>query len=85
MVGIILVVLLAVAGSVLLFGFHRALAGPRPLSGTRCQHCRKRRAMEEVDRQFLKENTKFNIDHYRVIYRCMHCGDQREQEEQVTC
>jgi Zn ribbon nucleic-acid-binding protein len=68
---------------VLLVGFSRAVGGPKSLSGTRCPKCRKRSAMREMDREFLHGNVKFNFGHYRVVYRCVACGHQHEQEEHV--
>ena len=82
-VGIGGILLLATVVFVFVYGFSRALSGPRSLSGTRCRKCRKRRAMQEVSREFLHGNVKFNFDHYRVEYRCTECGHEREQEEHV--
>ena len=76
--------LLVIVAVVLFLRFSRALRGPRSLSGTRCPSCRKRRAMQETSREFLHGNVKFNLDHYRVIYRCAACGHEQEQEELVV-
>lgn len=77
------VVLLLATGIVLLILFNRGIDGPRSLSGTRCRVCRKRKAMQEVSREFLHGNAKVDFDHYRVVYRCSACGQQEEQEEHV--
>ena len=77
------IVLLVATGIVLLILFNRGVAGPKSLPGTRCRVCRKRRAMQEVSREFLYGNSKVEFDHYRVVYRCLACGKQREQEEHV--
>ena len=79
-----LLLLLVIAGIVLLLRFSRAVGGPKSLSGTRCPHCKKRRAMQETSREFLHENVKFNLDHYSVVYQCMACGHEQEQEEHVA-
>jgi DNA-directed RNA polymerase subunit RPC12/RpoP len=61
-----------------------AINGPKSLSGTRCRKCRKRRAMQEVSRTFLRENTdKVHFDHIRVVYRCAACRQETEQVEFV--
>ena len=75
--------LLVIIGIVLFVRFSRAIKGPRPLSGTRCPSCRKRRAMQETSRAFLHGNVKVNLDHYRVVYRCTTCGHEQEQKELV--
>lgn len=77
------IVLLASFVVILLVLFNRGVQGPKPLSGTRCRECGKRRAMQEADRKFLHENVKVDFDHYKVIYRCANCGQQQEQEEHV--
>ena len=82
-VGIGGILLLATVVFVLIYGVSRSLNGPKSLSGTRCRKCGKRRAMQDVRREFLHGNVKFNFDHYRVVYRCTACGDEREQEEYV--
>jgi DNA-directed RNA polymerase subunit RPC12/RpoP len=75
--------LLGVVGIVLLVLFNWGVDGPKSLSGTRCQKCGKRRAMEEVSRTFLHGNVKMDFDHYMVLYRCSACDQQEEQEEHV--
>ena len=39
--------------------------------------------MQETRREFLHENVKFNVDHFRVVYHCTACGHKQEQEELV--
>ena len=39
--------------------------------------------MQEAHREFLHPNVKFNLDHYRVVYRCAACGHEQQQEELV--
>lgn len=63
------IVLVASFVVILLVLFNRGVQGPKPLSGTRCRECGKRRAMQEADRKFLHENVKVDFDHYKVIYR----------------
>lgn len=75
--------LLIAAGIMLLVLFNRAVDGPKSLSGTRCRVCRKRRAMQEVSRDFLYGDSKVEFDHYKVVYCCSACGHQQEQEEHV--
>lgn len=75
--------LLIAAGIVLLVLFNRGVAGPKSLSGARCQTCGKRRALEEVGRTFLHGDVKVDFDHYKVVYRCSACNHQQEQEEHV--
>jgi hypothetical protein len=75
--------LLVTVGVVLFVRFSQAVGGPKSLSGTRCPSCRKRRAMQEISREFLHGNVKFNVDHFRVVYHCTACGYEQEQEELV--
>lgn len=76
-------VLVGVGVLVLWFFFSRAVRGPKTLAGTRCPSCGKRRAMQEASREFLRGNVKFPFDHYKVVYRCVECGHEHEQEEHV--
>jgi DNA-directed RNA polymerase subunit RPC12/RpoP len=78
------ILLLVIVGIVLLVKFSRAVQGPKSLSGTRCPSCRTKKAMQETNREFLHGNVKFNIDHYRMDYRCTACGHEQQQEEQVA-
>jgi len=80
-VGIGGILLLAAVVFVILFGFSRALSGPKSLSGTRCRKCGKWRAMQEVSRQYLRDDVKFSYDHYRVVYRCTECVHEQEHVE----
>ncbi len=77
------IVLLIAAGIIFLIVFNRGVNGPKSLSGTRCQKCGKRRAMEEVSRKLLHGNAKIDFHHYKVVYRCSACDQQQEQEEHV--
>ena len=63
--------------------FSQSLKGPKSLSGTRCQKCGKRRAIQETSREFLHGNVKFDVDHVRVDYCCTACGQKQQQEELV--
>jgi hypothetical protein len=76
--------LLMIGGIVLLVKFSRAVQGPKSLSGTRCPSCTTRHSMQEIRREFLHENVKFNFDHYQVDYRCTVCGHGEQQEELLS-
>jgi hypothetical protein len=58
-----------------------AYSGPPSLTGTDCAKCGGRAALREVASRVLRPNPNFHFDHYAVTYRCVGCGQEREQEE----